>query len=110
MKVRVRIRRPGETNLITLLEYDFYDTMNNNKKYTCVVDTGTPETILPYHVKRMLQRRGWSTIPKIAGGYGTPAQQIPASKMFEVSIGDNNDNWTKWVQARIVGWEEDPGD
>ncbi|CAG8513983.1 10274_t:CDS:10 [Acaulospora morrowiae] len=63
-------------------------------KSTCVIDTGAPNTILPYHVKRILESREWSTIPRIAGGYGAPAQQIRVSKIFEVSIGDYN-NWTK---------------
>ncbi|CAG8462074.1 2035_t:CDS:2 [Ambispora leptoticha] len=106
-KIRVRVRRPGESNIVAQLTYDFYDTRNNNKKYTCVIDTGAPNTILPYHVKRILGSREWSTIPRIAGGYGAPAQQIRASKIFEVSIGDNN--WTKWVQARILLWQEKPG-
>ncbi|CAG8503406.1 9180_t:CDS:2 [Acaulospora morrowiae] len=107
-KIRVRVRRPGESNIVAQLTYDFYDTRNNNKKYTCVIDTGAPNTILPYHVKRVLGSRGWSTIPRIAGGYGAPAEQICASKIFEVSIGDDN-NWTKWVQARILLWQEKPG-
>ena len=29
--------------------------------------------------------------------------------MFEISIGDN-DNWSKWVQAKIAVWEKEPGD
>ena len=28
--------------------------------------------------------------------------------MFEISIGDN-DNWSKWVQAKIVVWGKNPG-
>ncbi|CAG8584679.1 9774_t:CDS:2 [Paraglomus occultum] len=60
-KTRIRIRRPNENNLIASFSYEFYDTMNNNKKYTCVVDTGAPESILPYHVKRILGRRGAKT-------------------------------------------------
>ncbi|RIB11347.1 hypothetical protein C2G38_2145636 [Gigaspora rosea] len=62
------IRRPNENNLIAIFSYDFYDTMNNNKKYTCVVDTGAPESILPFHVKRILGRRGWSTNLRIELG------------------------------------------
>ena len=27
--------------------------------------------------------------------------------MFEVSIGDDH-NWSKWVQAKILLWEDDP--
>ncbi|CAJ0627512.1 10890_t:CDS:2 [Entrophospora sp. SA101] len=80
-KVRIRVRRPNENNLIAIFSYDFYDTMNNNKR--------------------------WSTNPKRAGGYGAPAEQIYAFEMFEVSIGDDN-NWSKWVQAKILLWEYDP--
>ncbi|CAG8477678.1 14965_t:CDS:1, partial [Racocetra persica] len=43
-----------------------------------------------------------------AGGYGAPAEQVCASRMFEVSIGDDH-NWSKWVQAKILLWENDPG-
>ena len=83
--------------------------MNKNKKYTCVVDTGAPESILPYHVKRVLGKRGWSTETRRAKGYGASAEQIYACRMFEVSIGDDH-NWSKWVQAKIFLWEIDPGD
>ncbi|CAG8545522.1 14346_t:CDS:2 [Ambispora leptoticha] len=95
-KIRIRIRRPNEINLIAIFSYDFYDTMNNNKKYTCVVDTGAPESILPFHVKRILGRQEWSTNLRRAGGYGAPAEQVCASRMFE-------------VQAKILLWENDPG-
>ncbi|CAG8466820.1 4513_t:CDS:2 [Ambispora leptoticha] len=104
--VSVRVKRPRE-GLIALLEYDFYD-IQNDKKYTCVVDTGAPQTILPFYIKRTLGRTGWSTLDARAGGYGAPARQFCASRMFEISIGDN-DNWSKWVQAKIVVWEKDPG-
>ncbi|CAG8787453.1 15947_t:CDS:1, partial [Acaulospora morrowiae] len=51
---------------------------------------------------------GWSTVRLTAGGYGAPAEQIRASKSLEVSIGDDN-NWTKWVRAKSLLWEERPG-
>ncbi|CAG8730339.1 20278_t:CDS:2 [Gigaspora margarita] len=106
-KVRVRVKRPGEDSIV-LFMYDFYDINDNNKKYTCVIDTGAPQTILPFYVKRMLGRRGWSTLEARAKGYGANARQICVCQMFEISIGDN-DSWTKWVQAKIVLWEENPG-
>ncbi|CAG8577986.1 9057_t:CDS:2 [Diversispora eburnea] len=80
-KVKVRVIRPGE-NLIFQLECDFYDIK--------------------------LGKRGWSSIKSRAEDYGAPAVLICASKMFEVSIGNHN-NWIKWVQAKILLWEEDPG-
>ena len=100
--VRIRVKRPRE-GLIALLEYDFYDIQNNNKKYMCMVDTGAPQTILPFYIKRMLGRAGWSTVDARvgAGGYGAPARQFCASQMFEISIGDN-DNWSKWVQKILA--------
>ncbi|RHZ51565.1 hypothetical protein Glove_476g20 [Diversispora epigaea] len=107
-KVKVRVKRPGE-NLIALLEYDFYDVPRQNKKYTCVIDTGAPRTILPFYIKRRLGRRGWSTLKLEARGYGEPAMQITACRMFDVSIGDN-DKWSKWIQAEITLWEDVPGD
>ena len=39
----------------------------------------------------------------------TPAKQFCACQMFEISIGDN-DNWSKWVQSKIIVWEKNPGD
>ncbi|CAG8821622.1 36119_t:CDS:2 [Gigaspora margarita] len=41
-KVRVRVRRPNDNNMIVTFSYDFYDALNRNKKYTCVIDTGAP--------------------------------------------------------------------
>ncbi|CAH1769171.1 15160_t:CDS:2, partial [Entrophospora sp. SA101] len=46
--------------------------------------------------------------PKKSWGYGAPVEQVCASMMFEVSIGDDH-NWSKWVQAKILLWENDPG-
>ena len=73
-----------------------------------MVDTGAPQTILPFYIKRTLGRMGWSTLQARAGGYGAPAKQFYACEMFEISIGDN-DNWSKWVQAKIVVWGKNPG-
>ncbi|RIB09886.1 hypothetical protein C2G38_2207601 [Gigaspora rosea] len=100
-KVKIRIRRPNDNNKIVTFSYDFYDALNHNKKYTCVVDTGAPNTILSHHARRILGRKGWSRTVMIAGGYSAPTRQICASMMFEVSIGDNL-NWTKWIQAKII--------
>ncbi|KAF0373743.1 ATP dependent DNA helicase [Gigaspora margarita] len=52
--------------------------------------------------------KGWSSIVVIAKDYSTPTRHIHASMMFKVSIGDDY-NWTKWVQAKILLWEGDPG-
>ncbi|CAG8496624.1 18497_t:CDS:2 [Gigaspora rosea] len=81
--VRIRIRRPNDNNIIVTFSYDFYDILHN-KKYTCVVDTGAPNTILPHHARRILGRKGWSRVVTIARGYV--------------------------VQAKILLWESDPGD
>ncbi|GES89486.1 hypothetical protein GLOIN_2v1480732 [Rhizophagus clarus] len=56
-KIRVRVKRPNE-NLIVQIPYDFYDA-KRNKLYSCVLDTGAPETILPYYVKETLGDAGW---------------------------------------------------
>ncbi|GES93166.1 hypothetical protein GLOIN_2v1480732 [Rhizophagus clarus] len=107
-KVRVRVRRPSDGSIV-LLPYDFYDVQYNNKLYSCVVDTGAPQTILPHYIKRTLGGRwGWSTNCEIAEGYGAPALKYSACRMFDVSIGDDN-NWSKWVQAKITIWEKKPG-
>ncbi|CAJ0752186.1 1923_t:CDS:2 [Entrophospora sp. SA101] len=52
--------------------------------------------------------KGCSTNLRRAGGYGAPAEQVCAARVFEVSIGDDH-NWSKWVQAKILLWENDPG-
>ncbi|CAH1764829.1 6634_t:CDS:2 [Entrophospora sp. SA101] len=75
-KVRIRIRRPNENNLIVIFS--------------------------------ILGRQGCSTNLRRAGGYGAPAEQVCAARVFEVSIGDDH-NWSKWVQAKILLWENDPG-
>ncbi len=44
-------------------------------------------------------------------GYGAPAKLFLAKVPFQVSIGDNNNNWSKWVQTNTLRvWERDPGD
>ncbi|CAB4382493.1 unnamed protein product [Rhizophagus irregularis] len=71
---------------------------------------GAPQTTLPYYIRRTLGGNwGWSTNCEIAQGYGAPAVKYLACRMFDVSIGDDN-NWTKWVQAKITVWENEPGD
>ncbi|RHZ63319.1 hypothetical protein Glove_330g99 [Diversispora epigaea] len=55
-KVKVRVKRLGE-NLIVQFEYNFYD-IAYQKKYTCVIDTGAPQTILPFYVKKALGKKG----------------------------------------------------
>src|SRR5207248_3929035 len=103
----VRVRDLARTTKTVEIPPDFYDVSNNNKHYTTVIDTGAPETILPYYVKGC---KGWSTKWHVAEGYGHPALQTKASDAFEVLIGDVNNNWSKWVQAEIKMWEHEPGD
>ncbi|CAJ0878732.1 2372_t:CDS:1, partial [Entrophospora sp. SA101] len=68
-----------------------------------------PETILPYHVRRIFGRRGWKTVLGVTIGYGAPARLVHASTTFEVAIGDDN-SWTKWVSIDTLRvWENDPG-
>ena len=43
--------------MIALLPYDFYDAENDNKLYTSVMDTGAPQTTLPYYIKGTIGRR-----------------------------------------------------
>ncbi|GBB92660.1 hypothetical protein RclHR1_02040022 [Rhizophagus clarus] len=95
-----------------ILSKNGYITMHGNliERSDRVHDTRAPQTILPYYIRRTLGGKwGWSTHYKIAEGYGAPAVQYSACRMFDVSIGDNN-NWTKWVQAKITVWENEPGD
>ncbi|RGB26739.1 hypothetical protein C1646_720388 [Rhizophagus diaphanus] len=88
-KVRVRVKRPNE-NLIAQITYNFYDTKRNNKLYACVLDTGAPETILPYYIKETLGDAGWNNYERLAEGYGYPALMTGASDVFMISIGDDN--------------------
>ncbi|CAJ0848137.1 6151_t:CDS:2, partial [Entrophospora sp. SA101] len=78
-KVRVHVKRPNE-NLIAQLDYDFYDIQNNNKAQKKRVE---------YNYSK-----SW--------GYGSPAIQYCASRMFEISIvweeAPNNQ-----VQCALVG-------
>ncbi|CAG8619491.1 uncharacterized protein OCT59_019644 [Rhizophagus irregularis] len=109
-KVRASVRRPEEPGLVALINYTLYDKYNNNKIYECVIDTGAPSTIFPFHIKRTLRGdEGWKKNPITSSGYGEGANEIYATRMFEVRLGDKHD-WTKWVQAKISVWEQDPGD
>ncbi|GBB88927.1 hypothetical protein RclHR1_15540006 [Rhizophagus clarus] len=110
-KVKACVRRPGEPGLFAQIDYDFYDIDNNNKRYQCVIDTGAPSTIFPYHVKRTFRniKKEWNEKAITSSGYGEGALEYHSYKMFEVRIGDDH-NWSKWVQTRIAVWEPDPGD
>ncbi|CAB4392280.1 unnamed protein product [Rhizophagus irregularis] len=70
---------------------------------------GSPLTIFPFHIKRTLWgNEGWKKNPITSSGYKENANEIHATRMFEVRLGDKHD-WTKWVQAKISVWEQDPG-
>ncbi|CAG8756385.1 31567_t:CDS:2, partial [Racocetra persica] len=108
--VRAQLKRVSETDENSvLLEYNFRDP-KNNKVYDSTLDTGAPETTLPFYVRRQLGKAGWRNIHCYATGYGAPSRVFLASCPFLVSIGDST-NWTKWVQTdtlRVL--EMDPGD
>ncbi|CAJ0759996.1 11686_t:CDS:2, partial [Entrophospora sp. SA101] len=106
--VRIQVRRLGTTNSV-MLGYNFRDPVENNKLYKSVLDSGAPETILPYHVRRIFGRRGWKTYFGVTTRYGAPALLVHASTTFEVAIGDDN-GWTKWVSIDTLRvWEQNPG-
>ncbi|PKC13065.1 hypothetical protein RhiirA5_496455 [Rhizophagus irregularis] len=83
-KVRASVRRPEEPGLVALINYTLYD-------------------------KTLRGDEGWKKNPITSSGYGEGANEIYATRMFEVRLGDKHD-WTKWVQAKISVWEQDPGD
>ncbi|PKY23216.1 hypothetical protein RhiirB3_473165 [Rhizophagus irregularis] len=108
--IQVRVKRVGDenTNFITLA-YRFNDTKNRNKLYKTVIDTGAPETILPYEVRSYLGT-GWERQAVVAPGYGAPANLFLATDPFQVSIGDDN-NWSRWVQTNTLRvWERKASD
>nr|CAG8519278.1 13890_t:CDS:2 [Entrophospora candida] len=87
--VRIQVRRLGTTNSV-ILEYNFRDPVEGNKLYKSVIDSGAPETTLPYYVRSRLGRTGWKNFSVNACGYGYPARVLYVSSAFEVAIGDNN--------------------
>ncbi|CAG8617622.1 5535_t:CDS:2, partial [Ambispora leptoticha] len=109
--IKVRVKRVGagdESSVI--LEYQFNEKYDNDKLYKTVIDTGAPETILAYNVRRILGTKGWLRRPGHATGYGSPARLFLARDPFAVPIGDNN-SWTHWVQINTLRvWEATPGD
>ncbi|CAG8626251.1 6202_t:CDS:2 [Diversispora eburnea] len=106
--VRIRVRKLN-TNKIVTIDYNFRDPIEDNKLYKSVIDSGAPETTLPYYVRSTLGRQGWNPTSRIARGYGAPARVFIASASFEMAIGDN-DNWSKWVTIDILRvWQRDPG-
>ncbi|CAG8587675.1 5506_t:CDS:2 [Diversispora eburnea] len=106
--VRIRVRNLN-TNKIVTIDYNFRDPVENNKLYKSVIDSGAPETTLPYYVRSTLGRQGWNPTSKIARGYGAPSRVFIATASFEMAIGDNN-NWSKWVTIDTLRvWQRDPG-
>jgi len=88
------------------LAYRFNDAKYKNKLYKTVLDTGAPETILPYEVRAQLGLAGWERQPVEAKGYGAPNKVFLANVPFQISIGDNN-YWSKWVQTNTLRvWNE----
>ncbi|CAG8435384.1 10748_t:CDS:2 [Funneliformis mosseae] len=81
--IQARVKRVGDenTNFITLA-YRFNDTKNRNKLYKTVIDTGAPETILPYEVRSYLGTAGWERQAVVAPGYGAPAKLFLATGMI----------------------------
>ncbi|CAG8792941.1 6434_t:CDS:2, partial [Racocetra fulgida] len=69
------------------------DNGNEYMVYKSILDIGAPVTILPFHVRRQLEKAGWNKIQSYATGYGAPAQLFLASRPFLVSVGDSM-NWT----------------
>jgi len=109
IKVRIQVRRLGTTNSV-ILKYNLRDSAENNKLYKTVIDSGAPETTLPYYVRSTLGKTGWRTRGVDANGYGYPARVFYASSTFEVAIGDNN-GWSKWVSINTLRvWQRAPGD
>ncbi|CAG8658031.1 4804_t:CDS:10, partial [Acaulospora morrowiae] len=109
--LKVRVKRVGsEDQTSVILDYQFYEPLDNNKLYKTVLDTGAPETILPFNVRRRLGKSGWYSSSTTALGYGAPARLILAHDPFLVSIGDDN-GWSNWVQTNTLRvWESKPGD
>ncbi|CAB4388062.1 unnamed protein product [Rhizophagus irregularis] len=105
--IRIQVRRAGTTNSV-ILEYNFNDPIEDNKLYKSVIDSGAPETTLPYNVRSTLGKRGWRNQSMIANGYGHPNRVFYVSDTFEVSIGDNN-GWSKWVGIDTLRvWQRRP--
>ncbi|CAG8675440.1 2608_t:CDS:2, partial [Ambispora leptoticha] len=109
--LKVRVKKVGsEDQTSVILDYQFYEPLDNNKLYKTVLDTGAPETILPFNVRRRLGKSGWYSSSTTALGYGAPARLILARDPFLVSIGDDN-GWSNWVQTNTLRvWESKPGD
>ncbi|CAG8635436.1 13641_t:CDS:2, partial [Ambispora gerdemannii] len=90
--------------------YQFNEKNDNDKLYKTFIDTGAPETVLAYNVRRSLGTKGWLRRSGHATGYGGPAKLFLARDPFAVSIEENN-SWTHWVQINTLRvWEAFPGD
>ncbi|CAG8630186.1 10010_t:CDS:2, partial [Diversispora eburnea] len=106
--VRIQVRKLGTTNSV-IIDYNFRDPVEGNKLYKSVIDSGAPETILPYNVRSILGNKGWNPHRFRATGYGSPSLVFVATETFEVAIGDN-DTWSKWVRTNTLRvWQRKPG-
>ncbi|RHZ72555.1 hypothetical protein Glove_242g2 [Diversispora epigaea] len=109
--IKVRIKRVGLNDTSSVMfDYQFIEKKDKNKLYKTILDTGSPETVLPYEICRRIGKKGWHSLRVIATGYGKPAKLNLAKDSFEISIGDNN-NWSDWVIIKTLrAWEAFPGD
>ncbi|CAI2161618.1 2011_t:CDS:2 [Funneliformis geosporum] len=108
--IQVRVKRvDADDTRSFMFPYQFIDTKNANKHYKTVLDTGAPETILPYEVRANLGNSGWERTSVHTPRYEAPAKLFVATVPFLISIGDNR-SWSRWVKTNTLRvWERDPG-
>jgi len=97
-KVSVKVRNI-DTSTIVEIPSEFYDPNDTNKHYTIVVDMDALYRIM---LKKVIGRNGWYSSRYVYVDYGNPTTKILAKKYFKVTIGDPNNNWSKWVPAKIT--------
>ncbi|RHZ86769.1 hypothetical protein Glove_46g156 [Diversispora epigaea] len=95
--VKIQIRKLGTTNSV-IIDYNFRDPAEGYKLYKSVIDSGAPETILPYH----------------GGTLAVFMPQVTDLHLWfllqQQHLKWDNDTWSKWVRTNTLRvWQRKPG-
>ncbi|PKY30740.1 hypothetical protein RhiirB3_419018 [Rhizophagus irregularis] len=89
---------------------DVVTMSNTEQNFRMVIDTGASVTIIPFFLRQQLADYcdGWERFTVRASGYGNGVKITPASKNWDVRLGDGR-NWSRWHSTKeIYSWPNNP--
>ena len=83
---------------------------NIERNYRIVINIGVSLTIIPFFLRQQLADYcdGWERFTVRASGYGNGVKITPASKNWDIRLGDGR-NWSRWHSTKeIYSWPNNP--